>query len=450
VNITDADSVSLQWCINSESLYYSTHAKGNRAYAAQWGGQRASYHHNLLAHHNSRMPRQNGNTANDYQLTWDYRNNVHYNWRNNGAFYGGGVEQPGGFSHSNLINNYYIPGPATTTNKNNQYFCAPSGGRPQVTGEGNEYVQGYGLWWLSGNVMKDNSGKTNDNFSGLSASAPHWFNHQASSEFSIPSNFSVITTSAEIAHDDVFANAGATLPSRDSIDMRIVEEAKTQTAAFGGIVGKGSGIIDSHKGTRPSYIKSTEFNAWARYYIDVFPISESNNKYKREQIIRYQTATGIPYTTILMNDTITLSKRIDSDEDGMPDAWELANGLDPNDAEDRNNVDLASGYTMLEVYLNSIDGSEDVYDGDDGSTGISKEEAQPHLRIYPNPATSYFNIETVLEPKVVEVYALNGMRVASFSANGQRTFGISPLQKGIYFVKVTFENGKSATQRMMK
>jgi len=45
---------------------------------------------------------------------------------------------------------------------------------------------------------------------------------------------------------------------------------------------------------------------------------------------------------------------VDSDRDGMPDAWENANGLNPNDANDRNNTD-SIGYTMLENYLNSID-----------------------------------------------------------------------------------------------
>ncbi|MBN2215284.1 MAG: pectate lyase, partial [Bacteroidales bacterium] len=138
VNITDVDSVTLQWCINSESLYSSTHLKGERAYAAQWGGMHSSYHHNLLAHHNSRVPRQNGCRNNDIEVTWDYRNNVHFNWGNTGAFYGGEVDVFGGFSHSNLINNYYKPGPATTTSKSSQYFCAPSLGKydPNVYGYG--------------------------------------------------------------------------------------------------------------------------------------------------------------------------------------------------------------------------------------------------------------------------------------------------------------------------
>ncbi|MDR0712630.1 MAG: T9SS type A sorting domain-containing protein [Prevotellaceae bacterium] len=439
VNITDVDSVTLQWCINSESLYNSVHTKGARAYAAQWGGQRATYHHNLLAHHNSRMPRQNGNTSHDYQLTWDYRNNVHYNWATNGAFYGGGIEQLNGYSHSNLVNNYYVPGPATTTNKNNQYFCAPSGGRPAVTGEGNEYHYGYGLWWLSGNVMKDNEAKTANNFSGLSGSQSHW----ATAEFAIPEEYAVTTTSAEDAYLQVLKNAGATSPKRDSIDIRIAHEVQTQTAAFGGSKGKNSGIIDSHKGTKPDAVRITSFNAWASYYVDVTPVAGSKTQFRRRQIIIYKGTSGASTREELINDFVHIASSVDTDLDGMPDEWEELNGLDKNNPDDRNSINPASGYTMLETYLNYTA---------DKSTGIAKSSAktQPHLRIYPNPASTHFTIETVLEPKQVEIYSMSGQKVASYPAEGARTFGVSVLPTGVYVVRVAFANGKAATQKLIK
>jgi pectate lyase len=43
----------------------------------------------------------------------------------------------------------------------------------------------------------------------------------------------------------------------------------------------------------------------------------------------------------------------DSDHDGMPDEWESKNGLDPENADDRNKFG-EDGYTMLETYLNNI------------------------------------------------------------------------------------------------
>ena len=70
----------MQWCIVAEGLYSAGHAKGNRSYGGVWGGQFATYHHNLLAHQNSRVARFNGARAHDTIAVIDYRNNVIYNW----------------------------------------------------------------------------------------------------------------------------------------------------------------------------------------------------------------------------------------------------------------------------------------------------------------------------------------------------------------------------------
>lgn len=51
---------------------------------------------------------------------------------------------------------------------------------------------------------------------------------------------------------------------------------------------------------------------------------------------------------------------LDTDRDGMPDEWERKNDLDPNDPEDRNKTN-DEGYTMLEVYMNSL--VADIMDG---------------------------------------------------------------------------------------
>jgi len=44
----------------------------------------------------------------------------------------------------------------------------------------------------------------------------------------------------------------------------------------------------------------------------------------------------------------------DTDQDGMADAWEAANGLNSDNAGDRNGYDLDPNYTNLEVYLNGL------------------------------------------------------------------------------------------------
>jgi hypothetical protein len=402
VNITDVDSVTLQWCINSESLYSSTHIKGARAYAAQWGGEHASYHHNLLAHHNSRMPRQNGNTSNDYQLTWDYRNNVHYNWGNSEAFYGGGIEQDGGFCHSNLVNNYYKPGPATTTSQSNQYFCAPSGGRPAVVGAGNEYLYGYGLWYLDGNIMYDNPEKTNDNWAGLYGPVEH---HSLDSFDAAP----VITTSAETAYEQVLAGAGAAKPRRDSIDARIVSEVIAGNAVFGGVYGSFLGIIDSHTDTKPAGAPAS-WNAW-----EMYPEVDS-----------------------------TLAP-VDTDRDGIPDWWEDTNGLAYDDPEDgKAPASNNSGYTNLEEYLNSDDA------GRTGPTPVAETDLSPMLSLFPNPLNDTFSIHSLLEPEHIEIYHLTGRKVADYRFRGKREYSMAPFPDGAYVIKIVFTNGKFAVSKIVK
>ena len=50
----------------------------------------------------------------------------------------------------------------------------------------------------------------------------------------------------------------------------------------------------------------------------------------------------------------THGKLKDSDRDGMPDSWEMAQGLNPRDPADRNTDRNCDGYTNLEEYLDSL------------------------------------------------------------------------------------------------
>jgi hypothetical protein len=288
----DTKNTSVQWCIVSEGLYRAGHMKGNRSYGGVWGGQYASYHHNLIAHLNTRAVRFNGARAHDTIALVDYRNNVIYNWGNANACYGGEVNITGGVSQVNIVNNYYKPGPA-----------APAEVKFVHASYQKENSKGTGQWYLNGNIMEGDNSLTKKNSKGLDLSeAGHPKNAEVNVPFAVSSPLA--DQSAKDAYEDVLKYAGAILPKRDKVDERIISETKTGTAIGKGVFGK-PGIIDL-----PIVV-----GGWPEYK--------------------------------------TLAAPTDTDEDGMPDEWEKKNGLNTNDASDRNKLNK-NGYTMLEMYLNEM------------------------------------------------------------------------------------------------
>jgi hypothetical protein len=291
----DTKNTTVQWSIISEGLYDAGHMKGVRSYTGVWGGQNASYHHNLVANQKSRTVRFNGARAHDTIALVDYSNNVVYNWGGENACYGGEVEILNGQSKVNLVNNYYKPGPATPANLK---FV-----RANYTAS---KAKGIGEWYLSGNVMKGNDKMTNDNWLGLDLSQiPGANRKQAKAATPFPVMVKVPVEPAETAYERVLQDAGATLPHRDKADARVVEETRNGTASGTGSFGK-AGIIDS-----PAAV-----GGWPTYN--------------------------------------TAKAPADADHDGMPDAWEKKQGLNPGDAEDRNRDRDGDGFTNLEEYLNSL------------------------------------------------------------------------------------------------
>lgn len=315
MNTFDDHFHTVQWCILHEGLYDAGHKKGVRGYGCQWGGSSATYHHNLLANNSSRSCRFNGargkSVGQDLSVFIEYINNVNYNWGRVNSCYGGenSSQHPDYSGHeANFINNYYKPGPATP--KEPLYFFEQSLAR-----KGSE-SRGPSRWYMGGNVMFGNEAITKDNWKGFrlgkgveysikemksdapihpTGTADHPKFHYDWNKYTYK-NYQT----AEDAFEAVLANAGA-FP-RDRVDNRIMKELEAGTASYGN-----KGMINTAE-------DAEGFQAYDTFHVIV-----------------------------------------DKDGDGMDDAWELAHGLNPADPEDRNQV-TKSGYTMLEVYLNSLVG----------------------------------------------------------------------------------------------
>lgn len=323
------ENVTVQWCLISESLRTAGHAKGKHGYGAIVGGHRSSFHHNLMAHHESRMPRLGPHVSTQEREYVDMRNNVFYNWAGAGCYGGEGM-------HVNIVNNYYKPGPATPKNSRVRYRIAAIGVRTSeyVTGKNGqpnawkpmEHV--WGRFYVDGNVVEGDQETTRNNwakgiYAQIANNNDHTFTKQVKKEMrlSSPLETDVVTTHTALeAYRLVLKHAGCS-KQRDIIDKRIVEETRNGTATYFGSISADAknypGLIDVPDDVKPLDAAS----AWPE-------LSDS----------------GVNPVSIQ-----------DSDGDGIPDWWENSNRLNPNDASDGNAVTLdKAGYTNLEVYLNSL------------------------------------------------------------------------------------------------
>jgi len=279
---TPAENITIQWCISSEALDLYNHAFG-----ATWGGKNCSFHHNLFACNTGRNP----------SIGWgdrfDFRNNVLFNWRHRT------VDGGDASSMVNIVANYYKPGPAVNKGASRYRIC-----RPQHLDMYSE-AQRDGKWYVADNFVVGNPKVTADNWAGgvqfddvKSDDQVRALVEKVRAKAPI-SSIPITQQSAQEAYELVLAHAGATLPNRDAVDVRIIESVRTGRPAFG------NGIIDT----------PADVGGWPEY-------------------------KSVPAPT-------------DTDHDGMPDEWEEKFGLNPNDPSDGAKDKDGDGYTNVEEWLNS-------------------------------------------------------------------------------------------------
>lgn len=345
----DNKNFTMQWCVLGEALANPGHSKGAHSYGGIWGGKGASFHHNFLCHMQNRTPRFNGarynykgnldkekfeNPLQAEQV--DFRNCVMYNWGKGGS-YGG----PGG-GRVNVINNYYKAGPGTVhktqvtwvskADKDNggkdptylgycsRYFVSGN----YVTATNNRFHSDYdwkGVKYDSGVPEIDGVRYVADDahYYGKDLNYLHHDGHDyLPVKLDEPIAYGEVTThKATIAFGKVLAYAGASL-ARDAVDARYMKECREGVVSYTGVKAVTAGIVDSINaiGAEPS-----------------------------------PTCPSFP--------DIKYAKRpalFDTDGDGIPDRWEIANKLNPKDPSDGNakTIDPKGWYTNLEVYMNSL------------------------------------------------------------------------------------------------
>lgn len=379
LSVYGSKNLTVQWCIASQSLKKSGHSKGSHGYGGNWGGSGATYHHNLLAHHDSRVPRLGPRPSTQTDERMDMRNNVMYNWGGNGCYGGEGM-------NVNIVNNYYKPGPTTrkrsstiqhriaapgirtvdycldkallatryktatgeactssnisgsgaagkcyVTIKGTKFEIDMSGTLPTINVNGTTVNVPWNSWgkmlhvwcklYVDGNYNPESDAMNKDNFKyGVTDQIDKNGNDgtypgDAAIKLDAPMTFAAVTTHSAEVAYERVLDYAGASLHRDALDAVMVSDTREGKATYTGS-GNTGGIINSQDDTKPADAPAD----WS------------------------------PWPTLATDATINVT---DTDGDGIPDYWEDANGLNKSDASDGKAV-AADGYTNLEHYMNSL------------------------------------------------------------------------------------------------
>lgn len=299
-------NLTIQNSIFSEALDTWNHSFGSTL-----GGENCSFMRNLWAKNAGRNP------SIGWYGVFNLVNNVIFNW-NHRTVDGGDYR-----AMYNIIGNYYKPGPATPDGKSVAYrILKPDPGRSKLKNPT------FGRCYVVGNIVEGNDSISNDNWKGgiQFEKEPYAGSYTASVKseqpFEMP-NMNIMT--AQKAYKFVLENAGALFPKRDPVDRRIVREVRT-------------GIIEYAENVSLDGVPQFKYRGLPADSYKMGIITDIG------QVGGYPEYQGTPYT--------------DTDNDGMPDAWEKKHaklGLNYNDPTDAVKDCNGDGYTNIEKYINGID-----------------------------------------------------------------------------------------------
>ena len=321
---TPTVNVTIQNTISAKALDTWNHAFGSTI-----GGENTTFMRNLWADNTGRNP------SVGWAGVFNFINNVVYNWVHRTA--DGGEFR----SMFNFINNYYKPGPLTPKDEAVGHRIIKAESRS----EGLFPFKQFGRVYAHGNIMEGYPEITKDNWKGGVQTADKDGEMDETELTLMRSNepftrpFLTIMDTRN-AYQWVLNNVGATIPCRDIVDQRICEEVRTGKAY---------------------YVEDYEKKVKDNPYGDMWGLSKKSMN--EEGFFKYRRLPKDSYKDGIITDPRqmggypeyrTWKPWKDADGDGMPNFWEVENGLDPNDPSDANKDCTGDGYTNIEKYINDI------------------------------------------------------------------------------------------------
>lgn len=277
----------------------------------------------------------------------------------------------------------------TYSNFINNYLKAGPGTRDAVKNQIIEFGENnkVGGVYVNGNVLEGNAAVSADNSKGMEVVGDT--TTVATTPYTAEAFDNVTLVAADVAYEQVLNRAGVTYPMRDAIDARVIAQVENNTG----------------------------------FYINT-----------QDEIGGYCA----PETT--------REASYDTDMDGIPDTWEKANGLNPNDATDSKKL-ASSGYAWVEVYFNEL---------------VKDVVAADYAAVNPDVSIDLANNTMVEEGKdvtvnavatannggsIAEVWFFNGAEVVAKDKEAPFSYTYTGLADGTYNISVrAYDNAGNATQ----
>lgn len=288
-NGTSPDNITIQNSIIGQGMHRHNHSAGGLMQPPPGG--KISLIGNLYICNKTRNNKIKGIN--------EFVNNVVYNWGNYGNIYGhtqsgeayimGG--DSAGPSYANIINNYFIGGPNTSTTVTTPFSVGNA--NFNLYGSGN-YFDNNRNGVLDGTLVPQNlTGYPVGDVAAIQT-APYDY----------PMKNTTVT--AQTAYDNIIASAGASYPRRDQVDQLMISDLLS-------------------KGTTATYV-----------------------------YVQTDLTTQFGFTNGGAGHVYGAPAPLDTDNDGMPDAWEVANGLNPNVFDALAVSTTHAPYLNIEVYINGL------------------------------------------------------------------------------------------------